>query len=242
MPRGPSSTKASRCGALDTHRVESGHSPGILAVSTLTGERHEYPATRRAGTPAGRFAPLLRSVDVVHARFQPIPHSLIACVARIFSAAVFWNSGQTKVQGFGLNLVGGDFPFGWPRLSDPVPALFEDGYTLPLLSPAVAAPLAALAEHLLPLLLLVGLATRKTAFGLLLTPLVIPLFVFPGACATHGTWAALLLYLMLGGAGRFSLDHAIEQRLRLRLRLRLHPRAGAAAAPQRGPATACAGV
>ena len=34
--------------------------------------------------------------------------------------------------------------------------------------------------------------------------LVIQVFVYPGACATHGTWAALLPLLMAGGPGRWS--------------------------------------
>jgi len=144
--------------------------------------------------------------------FERIPHSLIAVVARFSIAAVFWLSGQTKVEGFAINIVNGEFAPGWPRLSDSAVALFRDEYQLPFITPAFAAPMAALAEHVFPLLLFVGLATRFSAFALLGMTLVIQVFVYPGAYATHGTWAAVLLYLMARGPGVFSIDHWIASR------------------------------
>ena len=143
---------------------------------------------------------------------EKIPHSLIALLARFSIAAVFWTSGQTKVEGLAINVVTGEFSLGWPRLSDSALALFRDEYKLPLLSPEFAAPLAATAEHLFPLLLLVGLATRFSALALLGMTLVIQIFVYPGAYATHGTWAAVLLYLMARGPGKISLDHWLATR------------------------------
>lgn len=153
--------------------------------------------------------PLLRQA---HALLAGIPYGLIALLARFSIAAVFWNSGQTKVQGLALNIVSGEFQPGWPRLSDSAVALFRDEYRLPLVPPEFAATLAAAAEHLFPLLLLLGLATRFSALALLVMTLVIQLFVYPGAYATHGTWAALLLFLVAGGAGPVSLDHWIARR------------------------------
>lgn len=63
-----------------------------------------------------------------------------------------------------------------------------------------------------PLLILVGLATRFSALALLLMTLVIQRFVYPGAYATHATWAAVLLYLMARGPGALSMDHALAAR------------------------------
>lgn len=143
---------------------------------------------------------------------QGFPYSLIALLARFSIAAVFWNSGQTKIEGLAINLVSGEFMLGWPRLSASALALFQEEYRLPLVPPELAAPLAATAEHVLPLLLLLGLATRWSALGLLGMTLVIQAFVYPGAYATHGTWAALLLMLMAQGAGLLSLDHWIATR------------------------------
>ena len=49
---------------------------------------------------------------------QRIPHTLIAFVARFSIAAVFWKSGQTKVEGLAIDLVEGTFQLGMPHLSD----------------------------------------------------------------------------------------------------------------------------
>lgn len=135
-----------------------------------------------------------------------IPHSLIAFVGRFSIAAVFWKSGQTKVQGLSIDLFSTTYELGWPRLSDSARTLFAQEYRLPLIPPELAALMAATAEHLLPLLLLVGLLTRLSALGLLLMTGVIQIFVYPDAYPTHGTWAAILLYVMARGPGTISLD------------------------------------
>ncbi len=141
-----------------------------------------------------------------------IPHSLIALLGRFSIAAVFWKSGQTKVEGLAIDLVDGTFSVGWPRLSDSAVALFRDDYKVPLLPPELAALMAATAEHVLPLLILVGLATRLSALGLLTMTAVIQVFVYPDAYPTHGVWAAVLLYLIARGPGTISLDRWIEWR------------------------------
>ncbi len=163
------------------------------------------PATPRPEGLAGRVAALVRW-------FERIPNGLVALLARFSIAAVFWNSGQTKIQGLVLNFVSGEFELGWPQLSDSALALFEHEYKLPFVPPELAAPMAAFAEHLFPLLLLFGLATRFSALALLGMTVVIQVFVYPGAYATHGTWAALLLYLMARGPGVFSIDHLLARR------------------------------
>ena len=42
--------------------------------------------------------------------------------------------------------------------------------------------------------------------------MTIQLLVYPDAYPTHGTWAAVLLYLMVRGPGKLSLDHWIARR------------------------------
>jgi putative oxidoreductase len=165
----------------------------------------------RAAVPAGASL-LARLVTSVSGLFERIPNGFIAVVARFSIAAVFWNSGQTKVQGFVLNIVSGEVSLGWPRLSDSAVALFQDEYKLPLIAPEIAAPMAAMAEHVFPLLILIGLGTRLSALALLGMTLVIQVFVYPGAYATHGTWAAVLLYLMARGPGALSVDHWLARR------------------------------
>ncbi len=135
-----------------------------------------------------------------------IPVSLPALVARFSIAAVFWKSGQTKIHGLAIDMVGGEFVLGWPRLSDSAVGLFKDEYRLPVISPELAAMMAAIGEHLFPVLILIGLATRLSALALLGMTMTIQLFVYPDAYATHGTWAAVLLYLTLYGPGKLSVD------------------------------------
>ena len=144
--------------------------------------------------------------------FAAIPESAVALLARFAVAGVFWRSGQTKVEGFALDLVEGRFELGWPHLSGNAVDLFREEYRLPLLPPEWGALLAALGEHLLPVLLLLGLATRLSAAGLLAMTAVIQVLVYPGAWPTHGVWAAALLWLMLRGPGAVSLDHLFTLR------------------------------
>jgi putative oxidoreductase len=176
-----------------------------MNTTTSRAAKGVSPAAPRPEGLAGRVAVFVRW-------FERIPNSLIALLARFSIAAVFWNSGQTKIQGLVLNFVSGEFELGWPQLSDSALALFEHEYKLPFMPHELAAPMAAFAEHLFPLLLLFGLATRFSALALLGMTVVIQVFVYPGAYATHGTWAALLLYLMVRGPGVFSIDHLLAKR------------------------------
>lgn len=146
------------------------------------------------------------------ALLERIPQSLIAFIARFAIAAVFWKSGQTKIEGLAIDLIDGTFQLGWPRLADSTIPLFTSEYHVPLLSPEIAAHMAAFAEHFFPVLILVGFATRFSALALLGMTLTIQLFVYPDAYPTHGTWAAVLLYLMATGPGKLSIDHLIARR------------------------------
>lgn len=125
-----------------------------------------------------------------------INHGSIALVDRIAIGAVFYFSGRTKVEGF-------------LTLTESAYTLFREEYKLPLVPPEIAAHLAAYAEHLFPLLLVLGLGTRLSALSLLVMTAVIQIFVYPEAWPTHLSWAGLLLYLIARGAGPVSLDHAI---------------------------------
>jgi len=145
-------------------------------------------------------------------RLQRIPDSLIALLGRFSVAAVFWLSAQTKVEGFVLNIVSGEISLGMPRLSSSAVALFRDEYRLPIIPPEIAAPLAAVSEHLFAALLLVGLASRFSALALLGMTATIQLLVYPDAYPTHGVWAAVLLFIVARGPGVVSLDHWIARR------------------------------
>jgi putative oxidoreductase len=151
-------------------------------------------------SPAVAYA---RSVPVRIARqaittLDGIPYWFIALAARIFPAAVFWQSGQTKVAGF--------------HLKPSAIALFQNEYQLPLIDPTTAAYASAFSEHFFPILLVVGLATRFSAFALLFMTAVIESFVYPGAWPTHGVWATCFLVVIARGAGSISLDHMIARK------------------------------
>ena len=130
---------------------------------------------------------------------RTVPDDLIALASRFGVGSIFFLSGRTKVDG-GLNV------------SDTALLLFEQDYALPLISPVWAAHLATYAEHLLPLMLFLGLGTRLGALGLLGMTAVIQVFVYPGAYPTHGVWAAVLLYLLAQGPGALSVDRWIATR------------------------------
>jgi len=125
-----------------------------------------------------------------------VGHSLLALAARFGIAGIFFMSARTKVEG-------------WLTVSDNAIALFADEYKVPLLPPEIAAHMATYAEHLFPLLLALGLATRLSALALLGMTAVIQVFVYPAAWATHLSWAGLLLYLIGRGAGAVSLDRVL---------------------------------
>jgi len=141
-----------------------------------------------------------------------VPDAWIALLGRFSVAAIFWKSGQTKIQGFSLDIVSGEFQFGMPRLADAVLDLFRDEYRLPLLPPELAAIMAAWGEHVFPALILLGLATRFSALALLAMTATIQVFVYPDAYPTHGVWAAVLLFLVARGPGPLSLDALVARR------------------------------
>jgi putative oxidoreductase len=138
-----------------------------------------------SGGVVGRLAAL-------NALGRLVPQDVLLLGARIFPAAVFWLSARTKVEGF--------------TIKDSTYFLFENVYALPVIPPAWAAVLATLAEHVLPLLLVLGLLARLSALGLLAMTAVIQIFVFPAAWVTHGLWAVALLLVVAQGPGRLSLD------------------------------------
>jgi putative oxidoreductase len=92
--------------------------------------------------------------------------------------------------------------------------LFRSEFSGLPLDPGIAVPLTVFAEHVFPMLLLFGLATRFSAGALLVMTLVIQIFVFPDAWwPVHSLWAAMAAILIVRGGGRFSLD-ALVARMR----------------------------
>jgi len=135
------------------------------------------------------------------ARLEQVSYdTLISTPARIFIAVTFWLSARTKVDGL-LSVKQSAF------------FLFEYEYSLPVISPRLAAYLATYAEHLFPLLLIVGLGSRLSAGALLVMTAVIQFFVYPGAWSTHLLWASALAFIIFRGPGQLSVDHWLRGRL-----------------------------
>ena len=136
---------------------------------------------------------LIRSLNGL---FDRIQHDLVALALRIFPAMVFFQSGRTKVEGVF-------------SIKDSTWFLFEHEYALPLIPSNLAAVLGTTAEHVLPILMFLGPATRFSALGLLVMTAVIQILVYPGAWITHGLWAAALLAVVARGPGALSLDRLL---------------------------------
>jgi putative oxidoreductase len=147
-----------------------------------------------------------RVVEQVNALLRAIaPPFLTQLALRCALAVPFWRSGVNKWDGF-------------LQLNDVAVFLFSSEFKLhlpggpyPFPAPGVAAFAAGSAEILLPILLVLGLATRFGALGLLAMTLVVQLTV-PSGWPLHLTWAAMALGIMAWGPGRISLDHLIHRR------------------------------
>jgi len=129
---------------------------------------------------------------------------------RVALALPFFKSGLTKWDGF-------------LSLSPAASFLFEDEFKLHILGkvydlpiPDVLAFASGSAEIIFPTLLILGLATRLSALGLLGMTAVIQLIVPDGWANFHLPWAAMAIALIAIGPGRLSLDHGIRDFLERR--------------------------
>jgi putative oxidoreductase len=143
--------------------------------------------------------PRARWNEIAERLSRLVTHDLLAFGARVAIAAIFFTSGRTKVDGF-------------LTVNETAYTLFREDYKVPLIAPEIAAHLATYAEHLFPLLLVLGLFTRLSALALLAMTAVIQLFVYPDAWPTHLSWATLMLYLIGRGAGALSVDGLLRIR------------------------------
>ncbi|WP_025897093.1 DoxX family protein [Sneathiella glossodoripedis] len=138
-----------------------------------------------------------------------IPDNFVKISLRLGLAGIFWVSARTKVT----DLL---------TVSDNTYFLFEEEYNLPFISAEILAPIATYAEHILPLMLAIGFATRFAAAGLFVITLVIQIFVYPDAfLSTHLGWMAMSFSIMRYGPGHWSLDHLIASRTQTPVRAKV---------------------
>jgi putative oxidoreductase len=116
---------------------------------------------------------------------------------RLVVAYPFFNSGLTKFNYIQNNQL------------DTLYFLFQD-YNVPLLSVEYAALLATFGELFLPILLVLGLATPIGALGLL----IMTALIFNADQNPHAIyWTTILVYLLINGAGKLSLDSLLSKKL-----------------------------
>jgi putative oxidoreductase len=137
--------------------------------------------------------PYNRAVAVLS---TPLIEVLTLLFVRASLAGIFWRSGRTKVD-----------EGSWLSVSDTAKLLFQEEYKNVPLPAEFAAYLATYAEHVFPILLVIGLLTRISALALLTMTMVIQIFVYPEAWwSVHMIWVALALVLIVRGGGALSLD------------------------------------
>lgn len=139
-------------------------------------------------------------VSCANAVMSRVPDGLLQLLARVAIAPTFFRSGQAKISGFSVN--------------DSTVFLFEHEFGMPF--PVLSAHLAALAENILPVLLVVGFATRLSALALFVMTIVIQIVAPQGFWTFHILWFAVLLYVVAKGPGQVSVDHLIERAYRNR--------------------------
>ena len=159
---------------------------------------HAAPAPRQRGSIT-RALKLLYEAQAWLTR-HAIDLALLAL--RLPIAVVFWRSGRTRVSGWNIF-----------HITDSQVYLFDQEFHMPL--PELIAHVTAVAEHVLPVLLVAGLFTPLAALGMLTMTLVIQLFIFPNAWLTaHMFWATILFAVLVLGPGRLSLDFFVGGLLR----------------------------
>lgn len=146
--------------------------------------------------PAAALATIIRWLAIAAQIIAPP-------LLRIALAVPFFKSGLTKWDGLSL--------------APTAQFLFEEQFKLHIFGQAYNFPFPdtfalvdAVAEIALPVFLVIGLATRFSAFGLLVMTGIIELVVPEGWANFHLPWAALAVAIIALGPGRLSLDHLIK--------------------------------
>lgn len=143
-----------------------------------------------------------------------LPYALVALALRLTLARVFFLDGQSRIDGPRVPLTVQDFNFSalLPAQvkAETLTAFLTNVPPLPV-PPALAAHVVSYAEFALPILLVLGLATRFAAVGLLALTAMMQLYLMPEALWTvHVYWAAMLAVLISLGGGQLSIDAIIR--------------------------------
>ena len=128
--------------------------------------------------------------------------SLFALGARLYVSWQFFKSGYIKITSWDSTLY-----------------LFENEYHTPVLSPHVAAVAGTFGELFFPTVLVIGIAGRLSAIGLFAVNAMAVISYanvllaegYEAALGQHVLWGSLLLFLIIYGPGKLSLDYLLNR-------------------------------
>jgi len=132
--------------------------------------------------------------DHIRARLTTYILPLILLIMRLWMAKIFGLAGLIKLSNWQTTL-----------------SLFEYEYKIPIISPTLAAYMAAATELTCPILLTLGFATRFACLPMLMMAITIQLTYLN--MVDHIYWMMLLSMLITLGAGPLSLDYLINKKL-----------------------------
>jgi putative oxidoreductase len=140
--------------------------------------------------------------DTFAARLLNPLQSLFALGARLYVSWQFLKSGYLKVTSWDSTIY-----------------LFENEYHTPVLSPHAAAVAGSFGELFFPTLLVLGLVSRLSAIGLFAVNAMAVISYSQvllaegseAALGQHILWGTLLVFLMIYGPGKFSLDYLLNR-------------------------------
>jgi putative oxidoreductase len=140
--------------------------------------------------------------NTLAARLLDPLQSLFALGARLYVSWQFLKSGYLKVTSWDSTIY-----------------LFENEYHTPLLSPHVAAVAGSFGELFFPTLLVLGLVSRLSAIGLFAVNAMAVISYAnvllaegsEAALGQHILWGTLLVFLIVYGPGKFSLDYLLHR-------------------------------
>ena len=143
-----------------------------------------------------------------------VPYAAVALGLRLLLARVFFLAGQDMLDSppVSFTVYGADVSFMLPtHLKDAALQLFATRFPGTTVPTAVTAGIFTWAEFILPILLVIGLATRYAATFLLVLTVLAQIYLAPGAFWSLPVYLiGLLLVLMSCGPGELSVDAIIR--------------------------------
>ena len=140
----------------------------------------------------------LRSVYLIVVRGLEFVAPVLDLGIRLYVAWVFWRSGNVKIQSWSSTL-----------------ELFKWEYDVPIFPPELAAYLATGIELVMPVLLVIGLASRPAALILFVLNWFAAISypdISIGGMKDHYLWGLMLLITVFHGPGKLSVDYWLRQR------------------------------